>query len=279
VSNLDSFKNIAYEQASNFRDKYNLGNYCSYQLLGILNLLEQAEMINIKLIRTPFENLKLAGFIGYKYETFVIVTNTNLTYGYERFTVAHEIYHLLQNRVLIKENSIIEEMVDNDGDDEINEVLANSFAAELLMPRLDLQKNLNIMTGNKTKDIDNSIVIQLQQMYGVDYVAITKRLEEIGFIDDKKKAELEVILETKGGLEKLTQSLGYTNELNQPSKDTYLLPKDLEIIKENYENGHTSYDDLVRIFSYLGCEPEKFGYENKVAISKEADDFMKSLLD
>ncbi|MBW9145272.1 hypothetical protein KTC92_14915 [Clostridium sp. CM027] len=56
-----------------------------------------------------------------------------------------------------------------------------------------------------------------------------------------------------GQLGNITKNLGYTNELNVPSKDTYLLPNGLEVLKENYENGDTSYDDLVRIFSYLGC--------------------------
>lgn len=54
------------------------------------------------MIRTPFENLDLSGFIGYKRGTFVIVTNTNNKLGSERFTIAHEIYHLITNRTLIK---------------------------------------------------------------------------------------------------------------------------------------------------------------------------------
>ena len=82
-----------------------------------------------------------------------------------------------------------------------------------------------------------------------------------------------------GELEKITKYLGYTDELNVPSKDTYLYQEDLETLKENYDNGYTSYDDLVRIFSYLGCDPEKFGYENSIEITSDAKDFVKGLLD
>lgn len=278
VSKLADFKEIAYEHARNFRDKYNLGNYCAKQLLDILDLLEQAERISIKLIRTPFKNLKLAGFIGYKYDTFVIVTNTNLTYGNERFTIAHEIYHLMQNRVYIKQNFIIDEMTDND-DKDIIEIMANSFAAELLMPREDLESYASKMTQNRTKPIDISIVVQLQQKYGVDYIAITRRLKEIGFINSKEQQELEKVSLNYSELEKVTKSLGYSNELNIPSKDTYLLQKDLELLKDNFDKGYTSYDDLVRIFGYLGCEPERFGYEDKIELSDDAKAFMNSFLD
>lgn len=278
VSSLADFKEIAYEHAKNFRDKYGLGNYPAKQLVDILDALEQSERIEIKLIRTPIRDLNIAGFIGYKHETFVIVTNTNLTLGNERFTIAHEIYHLLQNRVYIKENRIIEEMVDRDNSNVI-ELMANSFAAELLMPGNDIKTYADRMTSNKSRPFDSAIVIKLQQKYGVDYAAITNRLREIGYINESEQMELEKLRHMEGELEKITKSLGYTNELNTQSKDTYLLQKDLEVLKDNYDKGYTSYDDMVRIFGYLGCEPEKFGYENEVELSNEAKEFMKGLLD
>lgn len=278
VSKLKEFLKLAYDRAENFRDKYRLGNYCAKQLLEILDLLEITERINIKLIRTPFNNLNLAGFIGYKHGTFVIVTNTNHILGSERFTIAHEIYHLLENRVFIKENSVIEEMIDNDINN-VKEFMANAFAAELLMPKEDICASIDEMTKNGTKPIDEVMVVRLQQKYGVDYKAITKRLYEIGIINEQEQEKLNQFIGSAGELEKITKNLGYTNELNVPSKDTYLFQKDLEILKENYDNGYTSYDDLVRIFSYLGCEPEKFGYEDSIEITNDAKKFMKDLLD
>ncbi len=275
---MADFRAIAYENAKNFRDKYGLGNHCAKQLLEILYLLEKDERINIELIRTPFKNLKLAGFIGYKYDTFVIVTNTNQTLGFERFTIAHEIYHLLQNRVSIKKNFIIEEMVSSETDvKDIHELMADSFAAELLIPEEDLKIYVKEVTDSKDKNIDIDIVIQLQHIYGVDYIAITKRLKEVGIIDDAQKKCLEDILSIEGKLQDLTKKLGRNNDLNTPSKDTYILQKNLEIIKSNFESGHTTYDDLIRVFGYLGCTPDKFGYEENIELTEEAKDFMKGL--
>lgn len=277
---MTDFIEIAYECARNFRDKYGLGNYCAKQLLDILDLLEQAEIINIELIRTPFKNEKLAGFVGYKYDTFFIITNTNHTLGKERFTIAHEIFHIIQDRVYLKQNAIIEEKVDaSDDHTDIKELMANAFAAELLMPQEDVKNHINKITCNQEKDIDYSIVIQLQQKYGVDYIALTKRLKEIDIISDEQKKNLEEILGKEGELEQLTKKLGHSNELNMPSQATLLLQKDLEILKTNFETGDTTYDDLVRIFGYLGCEPEKFGYENNQELTDAAKDFMKSLSD
>lgn len=278
MSRLDEFIKLAYDRALNFRDKYGLGNYCAKQLLEILDLLEITERISIKLIRTPFKNLNLAGFIGFKHGEFVIVTNSNHTLGSERFTIAHEIYHLLEDRVFIKNNSVIEEMVDANSND-IKEIMANAFAAELLMPKDDISNSIEEMTKNATKFVEPVMVVRLQQKYGVDYIAITKRLYEIKKISKQEQDKLNECVANYEELEKITKNLGYTNELNTPSNATYLSQKDLEIIKENYDKGYISYDDLVRFFSYLGCEPEKFGYENNIDLTDAAKDFMKSLLD
>ena len=279
VSKMTDFREMAYERARNFRDKYGLGNYCASHLLEVLDLLEKDERINIEIIRTPFKNLKLAGFIGYKYDTFVIVTNTNQTLGYERFTIAHEIYHLLQNRVYIKENSVIEEIIDDESDDKnIHELMADSFAAELLIPEKSLRDNLKEVTGGN-QEINTNIVIQLQHKYGVDYIAMTKRLKEIGIIDDQQKGQLEEILNIDGKLQELTKKFGRSNELNTPSKVSYIRQKNLEVLKSNFEKGYTSFDDLVRIFGYLGSTPEQFGYEENTDLSQDAKEFMKSLLD
>ena len=278
VSRLDEFLKLAYDSAVNFRDKYGLGNYCAKQLLEILDLLEITERIRIKLIRTPFSNLNLAGFIGYKHGAFVIVTNTNHTLGSERFTIAHEIYHLLENRVFIKNNFVVEEMVDADIEN-IKEIMANAFAIELIMPKVDMCSFVDEISKNGTKPIDPMIVVRLQQKYGVDYAAITKRLYEIGKINEQLQEKLNEGMVPDGQLENITKNLGYTNELNLPSRDTHLLQNDLEILKENYDNKNTTYDDLVRIFSYLGCKPEKFGYEDAIEITDDAKDFMKSLLE
>ncbi|HCR40061.1 MAG TPA: hypothetical protein DIW41_04100 [Lachnospiraceae bacterium] len=187
----------------------------------------------------------------------------NQSLGYERFTIAHEIYHILQNRVYIKEKSVIEEMVDHEVEDykNNNELMADSFAAELLIPEKSLKDNVKEVTNSKIKDMGNDIVIQLQHKYGVDYIAMTRRLKEVGIINDQQKNQLEEILGMDGKLQTLTKKLGRSNDLNTPSKDSYILQKNLEVLKANYENGNTTFDDLVRIFGYLGSTPEKFGYD------------------
>ena len=156
VSSLKEILTIAYGRAVNFRDKHGLGDYCAKQLLEILDLLETTEKVSIKLIRTPFKNLNLAGFIGYKHKRFVIVTNTNRTLGSERFAIAHEIYHLLENRVFIKENSVIEEKIDDNIKDikdikDIKEIMANAFAAELLIPEVNICSFVDELSKNGTK--------------------------------------------------------------------------------------------------------------------------------
>ncbi|OAA85089.1 ImmA/IrrE family metallo-endopeptidase [Clostridium coskatii] len=279
MDKLNDSLNIGYERAINFRDKYGLGNYCGKNLLDILSRIEEYEKISLKLIRTHFSNLKLAGFIGYKNNTYIIVTNSNQTLGKERFTIAHEIYHLLENRVYLKKKLIIEQPEYNDENiKDINEKRANAFAAELLMPKEDIDEYLKKISIDKDGGISELTIIEMQNLYGVDHTAVTKRLIELNLIDDDKQKDLEKILKDEGKLESLTKNLGYDNKLNTPSKVKSLSAKDLQLIKSNYDNGYIDYNDLVVIFGYLGCQPEDFGYEQYEENDKNANDFINNLL-
>ncbi len=108
---------------------------------------------------------------------------------------------------------------------------------------------------------------------------MTKRLKEVGIINAQQKNQLEEILSIDGKLQEVTKKLGRSNNLNTPSKDSYIRQKNLEVLKSNFEKGNTTFDDLVRIFGYLGSTPEQFGYEENTDLTQDAKDFMKSLLD
>jgi len=82
-------------------------------------------------------------------------------------------------------------------------------------------------------------------------------------IDEKLEQKLNGILNKDNGLIKLTQKLGFSNMLNEPSKVVYLSKKLLKSVEENFRNGYTNYDDLVVLFSYCDLIPQDFGYEEE----------------
>lgn len=257
---MEDYKEIIQEKIKILRQQVDLGNYYGRSIFDVIEKLPIEDNYTL-LFRLPFKNNGLAGFVGYKNECFSVFLNSNKTLGYEIFTAAHEIYHLLENKSIIKEKTVLEEDEKNRSS-EMREIIADMFAAELLMPASDILSQFDLLMSS-IKNLDETVIINLQQQYYVEYKAVTKRLRELSIIDEKLEQKLNGILNKNNGLSKLTQKLGFSNMLNEPSKVVYLPKKLLKAVEENYRNGFTSYDDLVVLFSYCDAIPEKFGYEEE----------------
>ncbi|NPV44824.1 MAG: ImmA/IrrE family metallo-endopeptidase [Firmicutes bacterium] len=269
---MDTYKRLIYNRIKRLRQQYNLGNYCGRSIFDVIEKIE-IDGENPLLFRLPFMNNRLSGFVGYKKGRFSVFLNSSRTLGYEVFTAAHEIFHLIENTSVIRENTVVEEY--ETLEKEAMETAADLFAAELLMPEGDITREYErLMKTNGLKKPDETLIINLQQQYFVEYKAVTKRLKEIGIIDEKEETALDRILDKKNELAKLTQKIGYTNQLNEPSKAVHLPRKFLKAIEENFKNGNTTFDDLIVLFGYCNLSPQDFGYEED-----ELSDGAKALME
>lgn len=257
-----------------FRDKYSLGVPCSKQLIHIFPLIERYENVKVKLIKKPFSSKDLFGFIGYKYKQFVIVINTNKSLGAQNFTLAHEIYHLLHQREEIKKNTFIDS---ENGKELLKEKLADLFAIELLMPEEEFKLSVSDILNKDANALINTDIIKLQNYYGVDYIAITKRLLELKMITEIKYTELNTIRDKGEALELLTKQLGLSVSLNNATNEYFLSDKVLEVIKSNYDTDKITYDDLVTIFYWLDQNPEQYGYVRYQNPDQDVKDFINDM--
>lgn len=271
---MSQIKEIINSKINYIRDNYDLNNKCGRSLFSIVQEIELKNGERIDLFRIPFKEQNIAGFIGYKNERFVIFTNTNKNLGYEVFTLAHELYHILENNNLIKEEiAVLEDTSLSIDSDE----MADMFAAELLMPEMHLKKEVKKFLNNSSENkITPAFVVKLQQDYYVEYKAMTKRLKEIGLIDCEKEKELNDIAQTDA-LILLTKRLGYDNSLNEKSGVISLPSKYLLALEENRKLNKIDYDELHVIFSYCDKAPEYFGYYKEDLLSDEDISFMNKL--
>ena len=257
---MEAYKEIIQEKIKILRQHIDLGNYYGRSIFDVIEKVRIENKYPL-LFRLPFKNDGLSGFVGYKNECFSVFLNSSRTLGYEVFTAAHEIYHLLENKSIIKEKTVLEEDETNRST-EMREIIADMFAADLLMPASDISSQYDLlMSSNGFKNPDETLIINLQQQYYVEYKAITKRLKELHKIDEKFEQKLNGILNKDNGLTKLTQKLGFSNMLNEPSRVVYLPQKLLKAVEKNFRSGYTSNDDLLVLFSYCDLMPQDFGYE------------------
>jgi len=215
------------------------------------------------LIRKPLEIEGLSGFITYFDKHFIVYLNSSFTLGHERYTAAHELYHIIYNEDILKKEKVFLDKEKHKGE----ERKADVFAGEFLMPE-DYVKEIFYKFVNVDKQkIEPKHVVRMHNFFKVSYRAMLKRLIQLNLCSLDKYSELIEIasLDNKDKLQSLTKEEGYSIELILPSKINYIPKEYLIYVKANYENGKISYDELNKTLEFIGLSPEELGYvENRV---------------
>ena len=137
----------------------------------------------------------------------VIVINSDMSIGRQRFSLAHELYHLYFDESGI---SLVSLTTIGKGDE--NEKKADQFASYFLIPQSSLYGLIeSIKEKNQKKHLDIEDVIRIEQYYGVSHKAMLYRLKEEGEIDSEDIKSMET------GVIALAARLGYDTTIYYPS--------------------------------------------------------------
>lgn len=136
---------------------------------NIIQLLEDKEIKVVELFDVDDTFDGVATFVNDKFP--VIVVNGNFPVERKRFTLLHELGHLLLN------------LPDCNIKDEEN--YCNKFAAEFLFPKRLVIKEF----GVKRDLISLNELIEVQKKYGISIQAIVHRLVDAGIFTDNRKIE------------------------------------------------------------------------------------------
>ena len=160
VSNISAVEKVILQ----LRQKWDIGNDPIY---NIIQLLEDKEIKVIELFDVDDKFDGLATFVNDKYP--VIVVNGNFPVERKRFTLLHELGHLLLN-------------IKGSIDSKQEETLCNQFASEFLLPRKFLFNEF----GGKRGHITLPELISIQEKYGISIPAIIYRLVDAKIIAKEK---------------------------------------------------------------------------------------------
>ena len=211
------------------------------------------------LIRRPLES-KFSGFSTFLEDEFIVVLNTNYTLGHERFTGAHELYHLTYNQdVLRRENLML-----SSSSEEENK--AQGFAAEFLMPEDGVKNSFLKVVGKgiSADKVEARHVIQMQHLFQVSYAAMLKRLIQLNLCPVKRYDFLRDYgrPERTNDLQQITMSEGYEINLILPSKITSISDEYIQATRSNFEKKNISYGKFFEVLAYVGKTPQSYGYES-----------------
>lgn len=139
----------------------------------------------------------------------VIIINSDMSIGRQRFSLAHELYHLYFDEKLGTTVSMI-----SIGDGDENEKKADQFASYFLIPQASLY---SIIQNYKNKFNSDTLsleeVIRLEQYFGVSHKAMLFRLFEEKVITKSQFNEMQVNIINRAA------RLGYDNSLYKPSEE------------------------------------------------------------
>jgi Zn-dependent peptidase ImmA (M78 family) len=144
-----------------------------------------ATSLKIEVRKTPAED-DLSGFLLKQTNGTVVIGVNSLHHpNRQRFTIGHEIGHfLLHHHEQVHVDRSVLKLRDansSKGENE-EEIEANRFAAELLMPYKFLEQDLVKYAANGS--LDDRGMAQLAARYRVSVQAMTNRLISLGFIYD-----------------------------------------------------------------------------------------------
>ena len=165
-------------EAVKFREKKGHSNK---EPLNIFSLLLSEK--NYTLIKTKLSS-NISGMCIRDDETYFIALNSAMSLGRQRFTLAHELYHLEiegLNEGCICGSSLYDAK-------SVQEKEADIFASFLLMPYDGLEWYIE---SNQIKKWTVYEVIRLSVFFGISYLATICRLEREGRIDKKQASELK----------------------------------------------------------------------------------------
>lgn len=135
----------------------------------------------------------------------VIAINSSMSVGRQRFSMAHELYHLYFDE---NKHSKVCAMKIGTGDD--TEKAADQFASYFLMPPVALSESIKKMQRTSKDNLGIKEIVKLEQFFGISRQALLYRL-----IDEKKLTYTQAD-QFRQGVIRSAVGLGYDDSLYKP---------------------------------------------------------------
>ncbi len=229
-------------------------------IVDIFDMLSEEAMLIFMTLETE------KSFSGLSYMVngnCIVFINSSYTLGHQKFTGAHELYHILFNKDILKKEKLL---VGSSGREEQEEEdqKANLFAAELLMPEDRVKKLFHKLVKVTSDKVIERHVVLMHNTLQVSYKAMLKRLIELGLCAENLYTQLSVICEKDMAekLQELTRFEGFKTDLILPTNNVSIPREYVEAVKMNYENRVISYTKLEETLSLINKTTSDYGYSS-----------------
>lgn len=177
---------LSIEAAENLAAKYRVE--VGFSLVEPISVKAILRKKNILTIYRPLSDKSYGLSLKSKGGDCFMLVNSNTTRGRQHFTIAHELFHLRFDDILVPH------VCSSDEDDKTNhsEKNANLFASALLMPKEGILQFISI-DESITKNVTLANVIKLEQYFSVSRQSLLFRLKAIGLLTEASLKSLLLV--------------------------------------------------------------------------------------
>ena len=188
--------------------------------IDIFSLVNQIE--GLTLVYYPLGK-NISGMCVRDNEVRLIAINSTMSYGRQRFSLAHELYHLYFDNA--NGFDVCSKKLDPKSE---NEKCADQFASYFLAPHKSLRAVIKRIVGESS--LTTQHVIALEQYFGMSHLAMLWRLVSEGYLKE------EMVDKYRSGVISEARSQGYDDKLYKPTA--------MELQKRTYGHYLKQVDEL-----------------------------------
>lgn len=233
----------------------------------IFNLLEQ----NSRVLYYPLEDAEIWGFYEKINDIPFVCINTSIEYDKQVFVAAHELYHLWFNHP--EPIVLASRLEETEKPLSVNELRANRFASEFLIPELLLRQEIQAY-GIDCTSITVEDVLKVSRLFVVPYKAMAKRFFEIAIITAKQLDLLYSFPEEKLAIMRIRLGLEPVQRKNPIELDN-LIDKAMEA----YEKHLITKEKLTYLLGFANLTPKAMGIMEEKPYNPPSDDELRSIME
>ena len=188
ISNNKKNKDLIKKKVKEFYNEANMEN--EDDLLDIMQIART--VINKKgylLAEIPFKDKEIGAICYGRDGSKYVLLNSTLPRVNVNFSLCHELYHILYQEYPFKEP--VEFYINENYYDHDEEILANHYAAALLMPESKFIKMFNKFEQEYEEDKSQiQTIVKLMNYFGAPYMAVLIRCYELELLKDGERLKM-----------------------------------------------------------------------------------------
>ncbi len=177
---MNDLETTAMVRATEFRRSLGLSPHAPLDVLKLLR-----ECLDVSFVMKPLSP-GVSGIFLRLGATEIVVLNTAKSFGHQRFTAAHEYFHLKYDRGMARRvcvTGVFEQKVRRERE-------ADYFAANLLLPAEGIALRLHQRADRGQRPMSLVDLLDLEQHFGVSHAATLFRLRQLGYLTPQQVEEL-----------------------------------------------------------------------------------------